>query len=207
MLEVFFSLIFNRILWLLPFAVLVVLSSYKIFREGIYSLFEFGVAKVNARKEGVKAYGSLNVLLFAVLWIMASDIFSYMGFTDFAVMYLCFCTLFSCYGVSELYARVIWFRQLVGDYSLMSVLKGAMFPVFFVGNHVPLYVFLSNYQVNLDYFNCFLVMQFVHLGLWVVHGYLARIKVQRKGVIKELYYISRALAVSSYIVLLLGFIV
>lgn len=194
-------------MWHVPFAVLIVLSSYKIFCNGLYSLFEFGKHKVNARNANVKAYGSLNVLLFAVLWIMASDLYNLIGFTDFEVVYLCFCTLFSCYGISELYARVIWFRKLVGEFSLMSVMKGALYPIFFVGNHVPLYVFLSNYQISPKYFDCFLILQVAHLLMWVVHGYEARIKQQRQGVIREFYYVSRAVAVTSYIVLLLGFIV
>ena len=103
-------------------------------------------------------------------------------------------------------ARVIWFRKLVGEYSLVSVLKGVIYPVFFVGNHVPLYIFLQNTTINLTYFNIFLALQFVHLLLWVFHGYRARVQQKLNGVIKEYYYLSRGIAVASYIILLFGFL-
>ena len=210
MVEILYGLLwwlFDPILWSVPFVAVCMFAVYRILFFGLYSLFEFGSATLNARKEGVKSYGSLNVLLFGVLWIVALFVFTTLNVNRFLSVYLCFCTIFAAYGISELYARVIWFRQLVGAYSLMSVLKGAMYPVFFVVNHVPVFLFLKVYPVYGLCLHAFLGLQFAHLFLYVIHGYEARIIEKQDHVIRSYYYAGRTLAIGSYIILLVGFII
>lgn len=204
-LEAFFTLLFDPLLWAIPFVVLLVLCVYKIMTNGVDSRFDFGFGKMKVG-ESVKVYGTANILMFSILWLVALYVYTILPFDKFMAIYLCFCTIFAAYGISELYARIIWFRTLVGDFGLIPVLKGAMYPLFFVINHVPLYVFLKDYSVWNRAFDTFLQLQVMHLLLYIVHGYKARIIQHRKKVIKKYYYLGRAIAITSYIILLVGFL-
>ena len=200
-----FYFMFDPILWSIPFVVLLVLCLYKMVTCGADSRFDFGFSRMDIGT-GVKVYGTLNVFMFAILGVVSLCVYTVLALDRFMAIYLCFCVLFAAYGISELYARIFLFNIFVKNFGLIPVLKGMMYPTFFAINHVPLYIYLQNYCVWKFAFDTFLLLQFIHLLLYVVHGYKARIIKHLDTVIKSYYYVGRALAISSYIILLVGFI-
>ena len=203
--NIIFQFLFHPLLWAIPFAILICLSLHKILTNGIYSRFDVNV--LNFEVGHIKRIpSSLNVLLFAVLWLVAINVFTLLGFNEITVVYLCFVTIFSAYGTSEFLARIIWFRTLVGEFGFIPVLKGMMHPIYFLLNHIPLYMFLKDYTILPLSFYLFWVLQAVHFILFVIHGYKAVIQQKRKHVIKSYYYVCRTIAILSYCIILFGMI-
>lgn len=200
-----FSIVFNPILWVSPCVITLILACWKMFTKGIYSKFDYGLAKVSVGNIA-RVYSSANVAFFSIIWIVALTVFSYIQLDNFTSVFLSLCTLFTAYGINEIYSRIIWFGQRVGVFGLTSVLKGAMYPLFFTLNCVPLYLLLKPYAFNEHCFAIFLGFQTLNLLVYIVHGYEARIIHKYETVIKPYYYTGRLFTTISYIILLMGYV-
>lgn len=187
------DLIFHPMLWCLPFLGLTILSVFQISMQGVYG------SKFGFETQG-RAYSSINVLYFSLLWLWSMFAFSKLKFDRMARVYLSFCVIFSAYGVGELIGRVFIFSSLVEQYGFFATAKGMMYPLFFVYNHVPLYLFLNGRKNS--FFPIFLVLQGAHAFLCIMHfsGVLGAL-----ATVFGVYYLARGLAVSMYAILLLGF--
>lgn len=193
----FLDLVFHPLLWCLPFMGLTIVSLYQVW---LYGVFE---ARFGFETQG-KSYGSLNVLFFSLLWLWSMLALSKMRFERMSRVYLCFCVIFSAYGIGEIISKLFVFESFVQQYGLFASAKGVMYDLFFLFNHVPLYVFLKDRKNQ--FFGLFLLLQGVHAVLYMIFSYAEVNSLWELVALRSLYYPTRGLAVLMYAILLLGFL-
>lgn len=191
------SLLFNPCLWSLPFASLLLLNAYQIFRHGVF--------KAKQPFVQYKRMSSINIVMFCFLALWS--IYSLSDFDNTVRIYLMFCVLFAAYGTGELFYKVANIVKHTRQHGFLTWFLTAGYPLFFFFHNTPLYVFIKErFEQSWNLFIFFMVLQisfYAILRLPFFDFYVVRPeKPTESKICLTLYFLARASAVMGYTILL-----